>query len=487
MPLPETDDIEAAVLVLFRSDLRISDNRALAAAAETGKPVVCAFIRDEGKDGIRAEGAARHWWMHHSIEALAAKLEKLGGKLILRRGEPFSVVRDLVQETGADTVLWNRRYDPPSVQSDKALKAALREDGLSVESFDGHLLHEPWQIKTGAGGHYRIYSPFWRALSAEEEPRPPVDAPKAIKAPARQPKSESLADWKLLPTQPDWSTGFGPVWTPGEDGARARLKAFLDEAVNGYVENRDRPDFESTSRLSPHLAMGEITPFQIWEATRYLPKSISAKDVEKFRKEVVWREFSWHLLFHNPKLATDNFNDDFGAFPWRSDAKALRAWQQGQTGYPIVDAGMRQLWQTGWIHNRVRMVCASFLVKHLLIDWRDGEEWFWDTLVDADRGNNPASWQWVAGSGADAAPYFRIFNPIMQGEKFDPDGKYVRAFVPELAKVPDRYLHKPWEAPRDVLAQAGVKLGETYPVPVVDHFEARDRALAAYQDMRGDS
>ena len=487
MPSPKTAEPGSPVIVLFRQDLRVGDNRALAAAAETGRPVVCVFIRDDAEKGFRTRGAAKNWWLHRSLEALSAKLETLGARLLLRTGDGAAVVAGIVRDTGAGTVLWNRRYDPPAVAADKALKAALRDDGIECESFDGHLLHEPWQLKTTSGGFYKVYSPFWRALASQDEPRPPVAAPTRIRSPERLPKSEPLAAWDLLPTKPDWAGEFGDVWTPGEDGAQARLKDFLSDAIRGYGEDRDRPDRESTSRLSPHLSMGEITPYQIWAALADGRRHLPAQDVEKFRKEVAWRDFSWHLLFHNPKLATKNFNEGFDGFSWRGDAKGLRLWQRGQTGYPIVDAGMRQLWRTGWMHNRVRMVCASFLIKHLLVDWREGERWFWDTLVDADEANNPASWQWVAGSGADAAPYFRVFNPILQGVKFDPDGDYVRAFVPELATMPTKYIHAPWEAPEEVLAKAGVKLGGTYPVPVVDHTTARDRALSAYQDMRGDS
>ncbi len=486
MPSTKQEDPERPVLVLFRHDLRVTDNRALSTAAGTGKPFVCAFIRDDGTSGIRKRGAAKGWWLHRSLEALTAQLDKLGVPLVLRTGEGRSVVEALVAETGADMVFWNRRYDPPAIEADKALKAELKAADIACESFDGHLLHEPWEVKTGSGGYYRVYTPFWRAISALPEPRDPVNAPGKMKSPDRQPKSETLADWDLLPKKPDWAASFGEVWEPGEAGARKRLTQFLSGPIDGYGEGRDRPDRESTSRLSPHLSMGEITPFQIWAAIRD-HEGLPGADIEKFRKEVGWREFSWHLLFHNPKLASENFNPDFEDFAWHKGRKALTAWQRGQTGYPIVDAGMRQLWQTGWMHNRVRMVCASFLVKHLMIDWREGEAWFWDTLVDADEANNPASWQWVAGSGADAAPYFRIFNPILQGEKFDPKGDYVRAFVPEIADLPPAHIHKPWAAPKEVLARAGVKLGQTYPVPIIDHFEARDRALDTYKKMRGDS
>jgi deoxyribodipyrimidine photo-lyase len=296
---------------------------------------------------------------------------------------------------------------------------------------------------------------------------------------------DDLRNWGLLPTRPDWAGGLRAEWTPGEAGAAARLESFLAHAIDGYGENRDRPGLPATSRLSPHLAHGEITPFQIWQAVEEAASGIPPHDAEKFRKEVVWREFSYHLLFHNPDLAERNYNGDFNGFRWRPSDDLLEAWRRGRTGYPIVDAGMRELWQTGWMHNRVRMICASFLIKHLLQDWREGERWFWDTLVDADPASNAASWQWVAGSGADAAPYFRIFNPILQGEKFDGDGDYVRRYVPELDHMPNRFLHRPGDAPALVLAEAGVKLGREYPVPVVEHAQARDRAMAAYTAMKG--
>jgi deoxyribodipyrimidine photo-lyase len=486
MAAAEHTDPEAPVLVLFRSDLRLSDNLALNAARASGKPVVAAFIRDEGNRGPRLAGGARRWWLHHSLAALTASLARKKVDLVLRTGRADEVVEALIGETGAGMVVWNRRYDPPSRDADAALKGRLRERGIRAESFEGHLLHEPGRLATGSGGHYRVYTPFWRALSGLGEPREPVPAPAALKPFAGTPRSERLADWNLLPTKPDWAGGLADEWEPGEAGAGKRLEGFLHCAIDGYGDHRDVPGITGTSRLSPHLAHGEITPFQIWHALSTRKFEAPAADVEKFRKEVAWREFSYHLLFHNPDLARQNFNGRFDDFPWRDDSKGLAAWHRGETGYPIVDAGMRELWQTGWMHNRVRMIAASFLIKHLLVDWRTGEDWFWDTLVDADPANNAASWQWVAGSGADAAPYFRIFNPILQGEKFDPEGRYVRRFVPELAKVPDRWLHRPWEAPDDVMAAAGVKLGKDYPVPVVDHQAARDRAMKAYNSTRGE-
>ncbi|QND54904.1 deoxyribodipyrimidine photo-lyase (plasmid) [Phyllobacterium sp. 628] len=475
---------DAPVIVLFRHDLRISDNRALYAAAGTGKPVIPVFLWDEQAEQARAIGGARQWWLHHSLTGLHTSLRSIGADLLLKRGLTQDIVDALIEETGADMVLWNRRYDPPGVETDKVLKAELGQRDIAAESFDGHLLHEPYLFKTGSGGFYRVYSPFWRAFTVGPEPRDPVPAPKKLRPYQGKTSTDRLDNWGLLPNRPDWAKGFAKDWTPGEAGAHQRLADFLDGAIAAYKHDRDKPAIEATSRLSPHLAHGEITPFQIWRALKSPELADEGEGVEKFRREIGWREFSYHLLFNNPQLATKNYNASFDNFTWRNAPDHLAAWQQGQTGYPIVDAGMRQLWQTGWMHNRVRMITASFLIKHLRVDWRRGEEWFWDTLVDADPASNAASWQWVAGSGADAAPYFRIFNPMLQGDKFDPRGGYIREFVPELKHLPDKYLHAPWLAPEAVLKDAKVSLGETYPQPIVDHQAARQQALIAYAETR---
>ncbi len=485
MPNATRDILSKPVVVLFRWDLRIRDNAALSKAAISGCPVVPVFVLDQASKGVRPIGSARRWWLHHSLTALSRALKALGAPLVLRQGETLAVVDDLVRRTDAGAVFWNRRYDPAESKVDSELKAHLRERGVEARSFEGQLLHEPSRLQTKAGGPFKVYSPFWRALASLPEPRDPIDPPASLARFDGEIPSDDLADYGLTPTAPDWAAGFFEDWTPGEDGAMKRLHDFLDEGLRGYAEQRDRPDIEGTSRLSPHLASGEITPFQIFHALRtHRSARNGGRDAEKFRMEIGWREFSYHLLFHNPDLRRTNFNDAFDDFPWKPARAATAAWRRGKTGYPIVDAGMRQLWSTGWMHNRVRMIVASFLIKHLLTDWRSGEDWFWDTLVDADPANNAASWQWVAGSGADAAPYFRVFNPILQGEKFDPDGAYVRRWVPELRKLPDRWLHQPWSAPADTLRDAGVKLGTDYPVPVVDHDTARDRALTAYREMR---
>ncbi|WP_306118324.1 MULTISPECIES: deoxyribodipyrimidine photo-lyase [unclassified Roseitalea] len=477
------DDSDAPVVVWFRSDLRLRDNGALTAAAQSGRPVIAVFIFDDPPQAGPALGGAQRWWLHHSLAALADSLKGIGLPLVLRRGDPAAVLDALIAETGADTVYWNRRYAPHEVQLDQKIKRDLGERGLTVASHDGALMHEPTRIRTKDGGPYRVYSPFWRAFAQSGEPREPLPAPESIRAHHTTIASDRLEDWSLLPKEPDWSGGIAEVWDPGEHGAQTRLAEFVEDGLAGYKAERNKPAAEGTSRLSPHLRFGEITPFDVWHAAGKA-RGVAAGDLETFRKELAWREFSYHLLFHFPDLGTANFNSDFDAFPWRDDDRALRAWRAGRTGYPIVDAGMRQLWQTGWMHNRVRMIVGSFLIKDLMIDWRRGEAWFWDTLVDADPANNTASWQWVAGSGADAAPYFRVFNPVLQGEKFDADGAYVRRYVPELAALDTKYIHKPWQAPQDVLDRAGIRLGETYPEPMVDHGQARKRALAAYEQTR---
>ena len=472
-------DRRAPIIVLFRSDLRISDNKALAAASDTGRPVIPLFILDEQEPGARPAGAARRWWLHHSLAALTESIEKLEGRLVLRRGASRKIVAETIRATGADTVFWNRRYAPADIAVDTALKSGLRAEGIQAESFDGFLLHEPSRITTKSSDFYKVFTPFYKRLSSEDEPRDPVDAPKSLVECKTKGECEKLSAFGLLPGKPEWSGGFTERWKPGESGAHDRLEAFLDDRLDGYARDRDRPGKDGTSGLSPHLTHGEITPFQIRAALC----RAQGQGAETFRKELAWREFSYHLLFHRPKLHRETFRPEFDTFEWRGSPSALNAWQRGLTGYPIVDAGMRELWQTGWMHNRVRMITASFLIKDLLIDWREGEEWFWDTLVDADAANNPASWQWVAGSGADAAPYFRIFNPVLQGEKFDPEGSYVRTYLPELAKLPDRYVHRPWEAPAHILRESALELGKDYPKPIVDHAMAREQAMSAYRAL----
>ncbi|CDX55569.1 Blue light photoreceptor cryptochrome [Mesorhizobium plurifarium] len=471
---------QAPTIVLFRRDLRLNDNAALTAAADRGAPVVALYVLDEGARDIRAMGAASRWWLHHSLAALSHRLGHIGARLHLTRGPTGEVVAKAIAASGADCVFWNRRYDPADAAVDARLKSDLRENGLTAQSFDGALLHEPSFLKTGSGGFYKVYTPFWKAMADKAHIRDPIDPPGRIDGWRGAMDILCLNELNLLPTKPDWSQGWRETWTPGEEGAQIRLRTFIEHDLANYERQRDFPGQLSTSRLSPHLAFGEISPFQIFA---HLRRSKSS-GASKFRSEIGWREFSYHLLFHNPDLAERNFRPEFDAMSWRDDKRALRSWQYGLTGFPIVDAGMRELWHTGWMHNRVRMIAASFLIKDLMIDWRHGEKWFWDTLVDADPANNPASWQWVAGSGADAAPYFRIFNPVLQGEKFDPHGDYVRRHIPEISALPDRYVHRPWEAPAALLKSTNIELGKTYPKPIVHHGAARDRALILYQSIK---
>lgn len=471
------------VLVWFRDDLRMADHPALSAAAATGAPVICLYVLDE--NGTRPLGAASRWWLAQSLRALAADLRKAGSDLVLRRGPVIRTISRIARDTGATTVFANRIYAKADEALTQQLSIALKDLNVNFTELPGDLLAAPLRIRGSSGGGMRVFTPFWKRVRALGEPTKPLPAPKRLVA---GPKfvSENMTEWKLEPTAPDWAGGLRRAWKPGEAAAIVRLKEFLDEKALGYTTQRDRPDRDVTSRLSPHLRFGEISPRQVWYAARFAaakePKI--AADVDKFLSELGWREFCRHLLFDHPDIHRTNLQRAFDNFPWISDAKALRSWQKGLTGYPIVDAGMRELWCTGVMHNRVRMIVASFLVKHLLIDWRAGEAWFWDTLVDADPGNNPANWQWVAGSGADAAPYFRIFNPILQGEKFDPAGIYVRKWVGEIARLPDALIHKPWTATDDELAAADITLGKTYPRPIVDHKIGRERALKAYERTR---
>ena len=466
------------VIIWLRRDLRLADNPALQAGVESGKPLILLYI-DEANKG-RAMGAASKVWLHHSLTSLSTAIAKKGGQLILRRGDAADILNEIIADTGADEIHWNRRYEGWARDMDQALKSNLKLRGLKVESHKANLLIEPWEVATKTGGFYKVFTPFWRAVRANFTVDPDLPAPIKLNC-VEGLKSDKARDWNLLPTCPNWGTKIMSYHEAGEAPAMRRLKSFLVGPVGQYDAQRDRPDDETgTSKLSPHLAFGEISPRQIWNAAYGI-----GGDSDKFLSEIGWREFSYTLLFYNPHLARQNYKAEFDKFPWDSDPAKVEAWRRGQTGYPFVDAGMRELWQTGWQHNRVRMVCASFLIKHLLTDWRVGEDWYWDTLLEADPASNAASWQWVAGSGADASPYFRIFNPFTQGEKFDPNGDYVRKYVPELAKLPKKYIHQPWAAPKEVLDQSGVELGKTYPKPLVDHKTARERALAGYKISRG--
>jgi deoxyribodipyrimidine photo-lyase len=481
------DRSDAPCIVWFRDDLRLSDHSALHAAAGTGRPVICLYVFDETlrQPGARPIGGAARWWLAQSLRALHKDLAALGVPLLLRKGSAASIIPELAHESGAGAVLWNTIAQAPHLATERDVTEALHDLGIEAQTFAGDLLATPENVRTKEGRGLRVFTPFWRRVQAMGAPPSPLPAPTHLRA-GPSLTGETVESLRLEPTRPDWAGGLRETWTPGESAAQTRLKNFLGHRLSGYTGDRDRPDRDSTSGLSPHLRFGEVSPRQIWHAAHFAAAEHPARasDADKFLSELGWREFCRHLLFDVPDLNTRNLQPSFDAFPWRHDEVALAAWQRGQTGYPIVDAGMRQLWHTGVMHNRVRMVVASFLVKHLLIDWREGEKWFWDTLVDADAGSNPANWQWVAGSGADAAPYFRVFNPVLQGEKFDPDGSYVRRWVPELAELPKKLIHQPWEAAPLELASAGVTLGKTYPQPIVDHRKGRERALKAYEKVR---
>jgi deoxyribodipyrimidine photo-lyase len=478
-------------IVWFRDDLRLSDHPALHAASKTGRPVICLYVLDETSEALRARsarplGGAARWWLAQSLRALQSRLAALGASLVLRQGPAAKVIAELARETGAGSVFWNEIAQAPHQAVADRVAAALDETSVAAQRFPGDLLAAPAGIRTKDGRGLRVFTPFWRRVQSLGDPPEPLPAPKALR-PLPGLAGDPLESWGLEPAHPDWAGGLRDSWTPGEMSGQQRLREFLAGGVAGYASARDRPDRDGTSRLSPHLRFGEISPRQVWHAARFAAadRPVLSGDIDKFLSELGWREFCRHLLFDVPDLAMRNLQPAFDAFPWRHDGRALRAWQTGRTGYPIVDAGMRELWHSGVMHNRVRMVVASFLVKHLLIDWREGERWFWDTLVDADAGSNPANWQWVAGSGADAAPYFRVFNPILQGEKFDPDGAYVRRWVPELARLPASLIHQPWSATPLELQVAQVELGKSYPEPIIDHKQGRERALQAYAKVRG--
>ena len=473
------------VLLWFRRDLRLSDNPALAAALKSQRPILPIYILDE-TPGLRPLGAASRWWLDKSLKALGDDLQSRGSKLLLRRGVAADILADLVQETGATDIFFNALFEPKTVQRDRDLAEHLREKNCKAHRFNGGHLLGPDLPLTKTGGGYSVFTPYWRAARGHIDVGMHVPAPDTLGRPERWPASEALASWALHPSNPDWSSGFSD-WTPGEAAAAHRLTDFVDLGLSTYSQDRDIPSVVGTSCLSPHLAFGEISPKTCWRAAVSATHRATVPEVqaEKFLAELGWREFNTQIASRHEDLALVNFSRTFDRFTWREDPDGFRAWTRGETGYPIVDAGMRQLWKTGWMHNRVRMVVASFLTKHLMIDWRLGEQWFWDTLVDADLASNPGNWQWVAGSGADAAPYFRIFSPMAQGAKFDPAGHYVSRWVPELRRLPAKLIHSPWLAPQEILSRANVRLGFDYPVPIVDHDFARKRALGGYAGLKG--
>lgn len=462
-------------IVWFRNDLRLQDNPALLAAALSGDEVIPLYILDE--ETIKL-GSANRWWLHYSLESLSNDIKQMGGKLCLRQGNALEVLKIICEKQDVKAIYWNRRYDFHGCEQDKLIKLYFQNQSVNVQSFNGNFLFDPYVVKNGKGTFFQVFTPFWKhCINAYTPIHQPCEKPKFIKFNQDFCDSQKLPEWNFLPTKPNWAKGFESLWEPGENGAKKRLKNFLKIGLKDYKINRDFPSIEATSKLSPHLRFGEISPRTIWyEVKNKLVDSPNLnEDAFGMLSEIGWREFANYLLFHCPHMPDQPLRKDFLNFPWQENKNDFfKKWQQGETGYPIVDAGMRELWHTGWMHNRVRMIVASFLVKHLLIHWKSGETWFFDTLVDADIASNSMNWQWVAGSGCDAAPYFRIFNPILQGKKFDPNGYYIRHWVPELKDVSNNFIHSPW------MAQNRGK----YVLPIVNHEEARKKALQAYEVLK---
>lgn len=473
------------VIVWFRDDCRLADNPALTAALTSGAPtdensahIIPVYIDDPAEE----TGGAVRWWRHHSLAALDQSLRERGSRLHLAQGQPLAVLRALILATGARAVFWNRRLTPQGIATDQHIKEALRQQGIAVHSFNGNYLHEPWTIKNGQNEPFKVFTPYWKAVVRAGLDQPPLPAPAHLPAVPDTIDSRPLSTLQLLPTLP-WDQGF-TEWQPGEAGAWARLSKFLDQ-IDQYASGRDRLDASGVSKLSAHLRFGEISPRQILHhITQQHGDLFANPGTEHFVRELGWREFGAYLLYHFPTTVDQPLNPRFNAMPWREAPAELTAWQRGQTGVPVIDAAMRCLWHTGWMHNRARMIVASFLTKNLLIDWRLGADWFMDTLVDADLASNTAGWQWTAGSGADAAPYFRVFNPILQAEKFDHDGAFIRRWLPELARLPTPALFAPWQTDAHSLLRAGVILGQHYPHPMVDLPTTRERALAAFEKIK---
>jgi deoxyribodipyrimidine photo-lyase len=457
----------------FRRDLRLADNPGLRAALEAAETVLPAYIWSPGDEGEWAPGGASRWWLHQSLAALDESLRAKGSRLLIRSGPAADTLAKLVADTGAEGVFWNRLYEPALAERDAVIKARLRDEGIEARSSKAALLHEPWELETGKGDPYRVFTPFWKAALQRAEPGAPQAVPGNLQPPQQWPAGESLAALGLM-ARIRWYSGLAETWTPGETGALARLDDWCEARLGDYAAERNRPDHDGTSALSPHLHHGELSPRQAWHAAAARRAELSERGIESWLRELGWREFAHHVLYHFPRTPTEPMYEKYAAFPWREDHEALlAAWQRGRTGIPIVDAGMRQLWATGWMHNRVRMIAASLLVKNIRAPWQAGARWFWDTLVDADLANNTLGWQWSAGSGANAAPYFRIFNPVLQGEKFDPDGAYVKRWVPELADVAADVIHQP-----------SGELARGYPAPVVDLKRSREEALAALTSLK---
>lgn len=466
----------SATIVWFRRDLRLDEQPALAAALERAQPIIPLFIWAPEEESPWEPGSASRWWLHQSLESLSGEFNSLGSRLVLRSGSSLDVLDEVIEQFDVSAVYWNRLYEPAIIARDREIKLSLKDRGIEVESFNGSLLVEPWEVSTKQGKPYQVYTPFWKTISPMIQAAEPVFVPERIPAPPAWPKSDELDEWELLP-EISWDTEMRSVWTPGTAGARAELDDFLNRRLSGYVEDRNRPDLRGSSRLSPYLHFGEISIREVWRKAgkRSGANGVLKKAGECYLRELGWREFAHHLLYHFPETTDRPLRPQFEEFPWEDDRESMRRWERGETGYPLVDAGMRELWRTGWMHNRVRMVVASFLCKDLRIPWQEGARWFWDTLVDANLANNTLGWQWTAGCGADAAPYFRIFNPTSQASKFDPEGVYIREYCPELNPLEGKRLYEPWESQEEL----------DYPPPIIDHKEAREIALEAYATIKG--
>ncbi len=478
-------------IVWFRQDLRLADNPALTEALKRGYDVIPVYIYSPCEEGKCPPGGATKFWLHQSLKSLAKDLHSHKSELILRAAESsLDELKKLIKETKATAVFWNRRYEPAAIERDTNIKETLTKADIEVNSYNASLLFEPWTIQNKSEKPFKVFTPFWRHCISNAAPAEPVPAPKSIKSPAQFPHSITLEELQLEP-KIKWAEGIRESWTPGEEGAQIQLEKLIDDVLQHYGEGRNRPDQVGVSRISPHLHFGEIGPRQIWHRVKRevgTKRGAKSKDgAQIYLKEIIWREFAYHLLYHFPHSQNLPLDAKFRHFPFKRDSRSLKRWQKGLTGYPLVDAGMRELWHTGWMHNRVRMVVGSFLVKDLLLPWQAGAKWFWDTLVDADLASNTMGWQWVAGCGADAAPYYRVFNPTLQGKKFDPKGDYVRKWVPELAGLKGDKIHTPWLLSDEELRQTGIVLGESYPTPIVDHAVARLRALDALKSIKEDT
>jgi deoxyribodipyrimidine photo-lyase len=473
---------EAISILWFRRDLRVSDHAPLSAALkkhkEKGTVIVPLYVLDNHSPNIANYGSASLWWLHHSLNCLSKSLEQRGNKLLLRSGPIVDVIRGLFSELNVESIYFHHSVLPGEAEIETELAELCNEKKIECKRFKGELLFEPKNIATGSGTPYKVFTPFWRACLNQPKPTKSSPVPKTIPGPKQFPNSDTLENWKLLPKNPDWAAEFNKLWHPGEEHVSDVLDVFIKGPIGSYKKMRDYPAIQGTSKISPYLAFGNISIRELWH------KADGHEGADFYQRELGWREFCYYLLAHWPQIIEEPFQEKFKNFTWEENNDYLKAWQQGKTGYPIIDAAMRQLWQTGWMHNRLRMVVGSFLVKNLRLHWHHGANWFWDTLLDADLANNTGGWQWVAGTGADAAPYFRIFNPVTQSEKFDKDGDFIREFVPELSNMPKKYIHNPSSAPKEVLKDAGVTLGKTYPKAIVDLKTSRQIALDAYTNLQ---